>query len=204
MKGSLTKKQQIVYDYILNALKESSVPPSVREICAGINLKSPATIQNHLVQLEKKGYISRDKNKNRSIRLVDEARRIESTINIPIVGCITAGEPILAVENIEDTFPIPLSYASNKEMFMLRISGSSMIGAGIKDGDLVLVEKQNYANDKDIVVALIEDSATVKTYYNDNGTIRLQPENDLYEPIITKKINIQGKVIGLFRIFNKK
>ncbi len=197
---SLSKKQQLVYNYIYATIKKTKIPPTVREICEGVDLKSPATIQTHLEHLEKKGYIKRSRNKSRSIELTEEGYN-EEIMHIPIIGKITAGEPILAVENIEGSFPIHMSHVSNKEMFMLRIKGDSMINAGINNNDLVLVEKQDYAVDRDIVVAVIGDSATVKRYYREKDGVRLQPENDLYEAITYKNIIIQGKVIGLFRTF---
>lgn len=203
MSEQLSSKQKEILEYIRQALIDNGYPPAVREICNAVGLKSTSSVHSHLETLEKKGYIRRDKTKPRAIEILDQdfySNFNHETINIPIVGKVTAGQPILAVENVEDTFPIPASYIKNNtEVFMLTVSGESMIGAGIFDGDLVLVQQQQYADNGDIVVALIGDEATVKTFYREKTYIRLQPENPLYDPIISRDIRILGKVIGLFR-----
>jgi len=184
-------------------VREKGYPPSVREICDAVGLKSTSTVHGHLSRLEKKGLIRRDPTKPRAIEILDsdfDAPQREF-VNVPIVGNITAGIPILAVENIEDTFPIPVDYIHNDTVFMLRVKGESMIEAGIFDKDLILVRQQQDANNGDIVVALIEDFATVKTFYKEKDFIRLQPENPSMSPIIVKDVAILGKVIGLFRKF---
>ncbi len=204
--NDLSSKQKEILEYMIASVKSKGYPPSVREICEATGLKSTSTVHGHLSRLEKKGYIKRDPSKPRAIELlinmddeVDDFGAREYA-NVPIVGTITAGTPILAVENIESTFPIPVDYLNNDTVFMLKVRGESMIDAGIFDKDLILVRQQNTANNGDIVVALIEeDYATVKTFYRENGHIRLQPENELMSPIIVKDVTILGKVIGLFR-----
>ncbi|MBQ8923545.1 MAG: transcriptional repressor LexA [Lachnospiraceae bacterium] len=201
----LSAKQQEILEYLKECILKKGYPPAVREICDAVHLKSTSSVHAHLETLEAKGYIRKDPTKPRAIEILDDtfnlARR--ELVNIPIVGTITAGEPILAVENIDGYFPIPPEYLKgNKDRFMLKVKGESMINAGIFDGDLVLVEQTNQANNTDIVVALIDDSATVKTFYRENGYIRLQPENDTMEPIIVRdNMSILGKVVGLFRTF---
>lgn len=204
--NKLTPKQQEIFEYLKECLLKKGYPPAVREICDAVHLKSTSSVHAHLNTLEEKGYIRKDPTKPRAIEILDDtfnlARR--EVVNVPIVGTVTCGEPILAVENIEGYFPIPPEYlkASNKNTFMLKVKGDSMINAGIFDGDLVMVEEANTARNSEIVVALIDDSATVKTFYKENGHIRLQPENDSMEPIIVEgEMSILGKVIGLFRTF---
>lgn len=201
--NELSAKQKQILEYMKAEVRERGYPPSVREICEAVGLKSTSTVHGHLSRLEKKGYIRRDPTKPRAIEILDS--RYESAqkelVNVPIVGNITAGTPILAVENIEDTFPIPVEYVRNDETFMLRVRGESMIEAGIFDKDLILVRKQSSAKNGDIVVALIEDYATVKTFYKEDGFVRLQPENAAMSPIIVKDVTILGKVTGLFRKF---
>ncbi len=201
MRPALTKRQQIVYDFIYDTIKETKIPPSVREICEAVGVSSTATVHTHIATLEAKGYIKRNKQKNRAIEILDTLDNMEEIecIQVPILGKITAGVPIFATENIEDNFTVPISFAKNKDLFMLRVQGDSMIDAGIYDGDLILVEKTNVARNKDIVVALLEDEATVKRYFDEGTHIRLQPENDKYEPILTRNVTIQGKVVALFR-----
>lgn len=175
-------------------------PPSIREICEKCGLKSTASVHTHLTTLENKGYIKRSKAQNRSIEIIDPTFiKNNDFLNVPIVGNVSAGSPILAVENIEDSFPIPSHLVSSDNVFMLRIVGDSMIEVGIFNKDLVLVNQQSTASNGDIVVALIEDSATVKTFYKENGHFRLQPENENYEPILVNELQILGKVIGLYR-----
>lgn len=201
--GKITEKQQEILDYMKTQIINRGFPPSVREICEAVNLKSTSSVHSHLESLEKNGYIRRDPSKPRAIEIVDDCYNLtrRELVNVPMVGTVTAGQPILAVENIEGYFPIPMEYMPNHETFMLRVKGESMINAGIFDGDQILVQKQNTASNGDFVVALIEDSVTVKTFYKENGYFRLQPENDTMEPIIVNDVSILGKVIGLFRMF---
>ena len=190
--GRISKKQQEILDYMKNEILNRGFPPSVREICEAVNLKSTSSVHSHLEALEKNGYIRRDATKPRAIE-----------INVPLVGTVAAGQPILAVENIDAYFPIPAEYMPNEQSFMLTVKGDSMINAGIFDGDQVLVKQQATAENGDMVVALIDDSATVKTFYKENGYYRLQPENDNMEPIIiTGNLQILGKVFGVFRFFS--
>ena len=200
----LSAKQQQILDYMKAEVREKGYPPSVREICQAVGLKSTSTVHGHLARLEKKGLIRRNPTKPRAIEILDGASNLAQTrelVQVPIVGNITAGTPILAVENIEDTFPVPLDYVKNDSVFMLHVRGDSMIEAGIFDKDLILVRQQNNADNGDIVVALIEDYATVKTFYKENDFIRLQPQNASMNPIIVRDVTILGKVIGLFRKF---
>jgi len=201
--GKITEKQQEILDYMKSQIINRGFPPSVREICEAVNLKSTSSVHSHLESLEKNGYIRRDPSKPRAIEIVDDCYNLtrRELVNVPMVGTVTAGQPILAVENIEGYFPIPMEYMPNHETFMLRVKGESMINAGIFDGDQILVQKQNTANNGDFVVALIDDSVTVKTFYKENGYFRLQPENDTMDPIIVNDVAILGKVIGLFRMF---
>jgi len=197
----LTARQREILSYIRKEVLTKGYPPSVREIGRAVGLSSSSTVHGHLGKLEEKGYIRRDPTKPRAIELIHDRDRLrKEIINVPIVGRVTAGEPILAVENIEDFFPMPKDFASyEEEVFMLRVRGESMIGAGIFDGDFVVVRQQSHAENGDIVVALIEDEATVKRFYKEEDHIRLQPENPHMEPIRTKDVRILGKVIGLFR-----
>ena len=201
----LSQKQIEILEYMKKEVKEKGYPPSVREICEAVGLKSTSTVHGHLERLEKKGYIRRDPSKPRAIEIFSsteaapDRQEQKELVNIPIVGTVTAGTPILAVENIEDTFPLPLDYAPNGDTFMLRVKGDSMINAGIFNRDRIIVKQQNTAENGDIVVALIEDFATVKTFYRENGYIRLQPENPSMSPIIVKDVTILGKVVGLYR-----
>jgi repressor LexA len=175
----------------------------VREICHGVGIKSTSTVHSHLEKLEKAGLIRKDPTKPRAIEILADNTHLSNKelINVPIIGKVTAGQPILAVENIEDTFPLPVEYLHNGNVFMLAVSGESMVGAGILDGDYVIVRQQNYAENGNIVVALIEDEATVKTFYKESEYIRLQPENPSMEPIIVRDVLILGKVIGVIRLF---
>ena len=191
--ASLTKSQQLVYDYLCSTMAERAVPPSVREICAATGLRSTSTVHSHLKSLEALGYITRDAGLNRSIHIVGAS----AAKQVPILGKVTAGLPILAVEDIEGYIPYPDK--SGKELFALHVDGLSMINAGIFDGDMVIVEQQETADNGDIVVALIDDSATVKTFYKEDGYYRLQPENDSMEPIIVDEVSVIGKVVGLYR-----
>ena len=201
----LSAKQQQILKFIKEEVHHKGYPPSVREICEAIGLKSTSTVHGHLSRLEKKGYIRRDPTKPRAIEVMNLEPAIDynqELVHIPIVGTITAGTPILAVENIEDTFPLPIQYVNNDDMFMLKVRGESMIEAGIFDKDLILVRQQNVAENGDIVVALIEDYATVKKFYKEKDYIRLQPANSTMTPIIVQECTILGKVVGLFRKFN--
>ena len=203
----LSQKQFEILEYMKKAVREKGYPPSVREICDAVGLKSTSTVHGHLERLERKGYIRRDPAKPRAIEIFSDNDSGNSDgssrelIEVPIVGTVTAGIPILATENIEDTFPIPSDYAPNGNIFMLRVKGDSMINAGIFNKDLIMVRQQNTADNGDIVVALIEDFATVKTYYKESGYIRLQPENPTMSPIIVRDVSILGKVVGLYRKF---
>jgi len=196
-------KQQQVFDYIKKFILERGFPPSVREIGEAVGLSSTSTVHAHLSALERKGYIKRDGSKSRTIELVnDEINLMRQEITkVPIVGTVTAGMPILAVENLDGYFPIPVDYLPNAKTFMLKVKGESMINKGILNGDSILVKQQNTANNGDMVVALIDDSVTVKTFYKEKNHYRLQPENDTMDPIIVDKCEILGIVIGLFRIY---
>ena len=203
--GKITKKQQEVLDFIKNEILNRGFPPAVREICEAVNLKSTSSVHAHLEALERNGYIRRDATKPRAIEILDDNFNMtrREVVNVPLVGTVAAGMPILAVENIESYFPIPSEFMPNSSSFMLTVKGESMINAGILDGDKVLVQQQFTANNGDIVVALIDDSATVKTFYKEDGYYRLQPENDHMDPIIVdgKNLQILGKVFGVFRFF---
>lgn len=200
--GKISAKQTEILEFMKNEILNKGYPPSVREICEAVSLKSTSSVHSHLETLEKNGYIRRDPTKPRAIEIVDDSFNMvrREVLNIPIVGQVAAGQPILAVENIEGYFPIPAEYIPKEETFMLNVKGDSMINVGILDGDSILVKSQSTAKNGDIVVALVEDSATVKTFYKENGYIRLQPENDSMEPIIVRDVAILGKVIGLFRL----
>ncbi|WP_313128656.1 transcriptional repressor LexA [Anaerocolumna sp.] len=202
--GKISAKQKEILEYLKSQIINKGYPPAVREICEAVNLKSTSSVHSHLETLEKNGYIRRDPSKPRAIEIIDDEFNLtrRELVNVPIVGTITAGEPILAVENIEGYFPVPSEYMPNEETFMLKVKGESMVNAGILDGDKILVQKQPTASNGEIVVALIDDSVTVKTFYKEKGYYRLQPENDTMDPIIVSEVNILGKVIGLFRVFH--
>lgn len=193
----------MILDFLKKEILSKGYPPSVREIGEAVGLKSTSTVHGHLERLEKKGIIRRDPTKPRAIEILDDEFSVQrrEILNVPILGRVAAGEPLLAVENIEEYFPLPVDYAPNQELFMLRVKGDSMINVGIFEGDLIIVQKQSTATNGDIVVALLEDSVTVKTYYRESDHIRLQPENDQLEPIrvYDDSIVIEGKVISLFR-----
>ena len=201
--GKISKKQQEILDYIKECILQKGYPPAVREICEAVNLKSTSSVHSHLGTLEKNGYIRRDPTKPRCIEIVEDSFNLSrrELINVPIVGTVTAGQPILAIENIESYFPITPDSVSNREVFMLKVRGDSMINVGIFDGDLLLVEQTPSAQNGDIVIALLDDSVTVKRFFKENDHFRLQPENDFMSPIITDKLEIVGKAIGLFRSF---
>lgn len=202
MEKNLSPRQQQILDFIRDFLKKRGYPPSVREICAATNLKSTATVHSYLVQLEKKGYITRDPQKPRSIIVSDNKYLFNSGyVPVPIVGRVTAGQPILAEENIQGVFPLPKEMVPESELFMLRVQGNSMIEAGIFDGDYVVVKSTSSAENGDIIVALLGDESTVKRFFKEKDRIRLQPENRFMDPIIVKDVKVLGKVIGLFRRF---
>ena len=202
--GKITKKQNEILEYIKNEILNKGYPPAVREICEAVHLKSTSSVHSHLETLEKNGYIRRDPTKPRAIEIIDDNFNLvrREVVNVPVVGTVAAGSPILAVENIENYFPIPTEYMPNEESFMLNVKCDSMVNAGIFNGDRVLVQKQQTAENGDIVVALVDDSATVKTYYKEDGYYRLQPENDSMEPIIVTEVEILGKVFGVFRLYS--
>ena len=199
--GKISKKQLEILEYIKSEILRIGYPPAVREICEAVNLRSTSSVHAHLESLEKNGYIRRDPTKPRAIEIIDDNFNLtrREMVNVPMVGHVAAGEPILAEQNITNYFPIPMEFMPNNETFMLTVKGESMINIGIYDGDYVLVEQCNTARNGDTVVALVEDSATVKTFYKEEGYFRLQPENDFMDPIIVTECQILGKVIGVFR-----
>ena len=201
--GKISAKQQEILDYIKEEILKKGYPPTVREICETVKLKSTSSVHAHLETLEKNGYIRRDPTKPRAIEICDDSFQMIRTemVNLPIIGNVAAGQPILAEENIEDYFPVPADIVPKGESFILNVRGDSMINAGIFNGDRVFVSSCSTASNGEIVVALIDDSATVKTYYKEDGHIRLQPENDSMAPIIVDDCQILGKVFGVFRFY---
>ena len=201
--GKISPKQKEILEYIKDQIIQRGFPPAVRDICEAVHLKSTSSVHSHLETLEKNGYIRRDPTKPRAIEILDDTFNLtrREITNVPLVGRVAAGEPILAQENIENYFPVPVEMLPNNNTFLLTVKGESMINAGILDGDYVLVEEQHTSHNGDMVVALIEDGATVKTFYREEGIIRLQPENDFMDPIMVKDVQILGKVIGVFRFF---
>lgn len=201
--GKISAKQQEILDYIKEEILKRGYPPAVREICEAVNLRSTSSVHSHLETLEKNGYIRRDPTKPRAIEICDDNFQMVRTemVSLPVVGQVAAGTPILAEENIDSYFPVPADIVPRGEAFVLKVKGDSMINVGIYSGDQIFVNSCNTANNGDTVVALIDDSATVKTFYKENGHIRLQPENDTMEPIIVDDCQILGKVFGVFRIF---
>ena len=200
--GKISAKQQEILEYIKESILNKGYPPAVREICEAVHLSSTSSVHSHLETLEKNGYIRRDPTKPRTIEICDDSfqmMRREMT-SIPVIGRVAAGQPILATENIQGYFPLPVEHVPNADTFILKVKGESMINAGIFDGDIIFVEKTNNVRNGDTVVALIDDSATVKTFYKEAGHIRLQPENDSMEPIIVENCEIIGKVFGVFRL----
>ncbi|MDD6734241.1 MAG: transcriptional repressor LexA [Lachnospiraceae bacterium] len=200
--GKITNKQKEILDFLKEEILKKGYPPTVREICETVHLKSTSSVHAHLETLEKNGYIRRDPTKPRAIEIVDDSFqsvRTEMT-SIPIVGTVAAGQPILASENISGFFPMPVDMVPNSETFALKVKGDSMINIGIFSGDTVFVEKCSTARNGDVVVALVDDSATVKTFYKEGGHFRLQPENDTMDPIIVDEVQILGKVFGVFRL----
>lgn len=200
--GDGKDKQSEIYEFLKNYTENKGYPPSVREICEAVSLKSTSTVHGHLKRLEKKGLIRRDPSKPRALEIAELSTPKKEMISIPIVGKITAGLPILATENVEDTFSLPIDFIKHdKELFMLRVSGQSMIKAGINDKDLAIIERCNDAVNGEIVVALIDDSATIKRFFKEENHIRLQPENDTMDPIIVDDCSILGKLVGIFRAY---
>ncbi len=202
--GKISSKQREILEYIKQEILNKGYPPAVREICEAFHLKSTYSVHSHLETLEKNGYIRRDPTKPRAIEIIDDNFNLtrREVVNVPIIGQVAAGQPLLAVENIENYFPIPTEFMPNAETFMLKVKGDSMINAGIFNGDKILVQKQSDAQNGDIVVALVDDSATVKTFYKEDGHFRLQPENDTMDPIIVNECSILGKVFGIMRFLN--
>ncbi|MDU1954213.1 MAG: transcriptional repressor LexA [Peptoniphilus lacydonensis] len=206
MYEDLNQRELEILFFIKRFIESKSYPPTVREICSGCNIKSTSTVYYALEKLESTNYIKKDASKTRAIEIVPQDDDIlmlkKKTVDVPIVGKVTAGAPILAVQNIEDTMPLPIEFATDKELFILKVSGESMINAGIFDGDYVIIEKCNSARNGEKVLALIDDEATIKTYYKEKNRFRLQPENDSMEPLYFDKIDILGKIVGLYRKIN--
>ena len=202
--GKISSKQREILEYIKQEILNKGYPPAVREICEAVHLKSTSSVHSHLETLEKNGYIRRDPTKPRAIEIIDDNFNLtrRGVVNVPIIGQVAAGQPLLAVENIENYFSIPTEFMPNAETFMLKVKGDSLINAGIFNGDKILVQKQSDAQNGDIVVALVDDSATVKTFYKEDGHFRLQPENDTMDPIIVNECSILGKVFGIMRFLN--
>ena len=200
-KGRISPKQLEILEYIKSEILNRGYPPAVREICEAVHLKSTSSVHSHLETLEKNGYIRRDPTKPRAIEIVDDAFNLvrREIVNVPLIGNVAAGEPIFAEQNIEGYFPLLADDMPSGEAFMLKVKGESMINVGIYDGDHIIVHKQNTARNGDLVVALVDDSATVKTFYKEKGHFRLQPENDTMEPIIVNEVEILGTVAGLYR-----
>ena len=201
--GKITDKQREILEYIKAEILNRGYPPAVREICEAVHLKSTSSVHAHLETLEKNGYIRRDPTKPRAIEICDDSFQLvrNEMTSIPIIGTVAAGQPILAAENIEGYFPVPVDMVPNAETFILKVKGDSMINAGIFSGDQIFVERTNVARNGDMVVALVDDSATVKTFYKEQGHVRLQPENDTMDPIIVDDCDILGKVFGVFRLY---
>lgn len=203
--GKISDKQKEILEYIKSEILNRGYPPAVRDICEAVHLKSTSSVHSHLETLEKNGYIRRDPTKPRAIEIIDDTFNLvrREVVNVPLLGRVAAGQPLLAVENIETYFPVPSEYIPNEETFMLRVTGESMINAGIFDGDNILVQRQSTAEDGEMVVALVDDSATVKTFFKEEGHYRLQPENPAMDPIIVEDCTILGKVFGVFRFLSK-
>jgi len=193
-------KQQKILEFVTSYMDENGYPPSIREICAGVGLSSTSTVHAHLETLKRKGLLEKADAKSRGLRVKKHDVTVENEfVNVPLVGNVAAGTPILATENLERTFPIPTDFVGDTPSFMLKVKGESMIDVGIFNGDYIIVKQQAVANNGEIVVALIEDEATVKTFYKEKDHIRLQPENSTMEPIIVKEVAILGKVVGVIR-----
>ena len=201
--GKISDKQREILEYMKEEILSKGYPPSVREICSAVHLKSTSSVHAHLETLEKNGYIRRDPTKPRAIEIVDDSFNLtrRELVNVPILGDVAAGQPLLAIDNIMGYFPLSPEFVNNKQTFMLHVKGESMINAGIFNGVLLVVEQTSVARNGEIIVALIDDSATVKTFYKEKDHIRLQPENDAMDPIIVKDVTILGRVIGLYRQF---
>ena len=201
--GKISDKQREILEFIKSEILHRGYPPAVRDICEAVHLKSTSSVHSHLETLEKNGYIRRDPTKPRAIEIMDDTFNLlrREVVNVPVLGRVAAGEPLFAQENIESYFPIPAEYMPNQEAFILQVKGDSMVNAGILDGDHIMVKRQPTADNGDVVVALIDDSATVKTFYKETNCYRLQPENDTMDPIIVKDCTILGKVFGVMRIF---
>jgi len=201
MYSDLNDRQIAILNFIKKELQKKGYPPSVREIGKAVGLSSSSTVHGHLAQLEYKGYIRRDPTKPRTIEILEGNSDVvrKEIINVPIIGRVAAGQPILAIENVEDTFPLPLDFVNNDNVYILSVRGDSMVNAGILDGDYVVVRQQSHAKNGDIVVALLEDEATVKTFYKEKDYIRLQPENPALDPIYSTDVQVLGKVVGVFR-----
>lgn len=202
--GKITPKQSEILEYIKEEILKKGYPPAVREICEAVNLKSTSSVHSHLETLEKNGYIRRDPTKPRAIEIMDDSFQMvrREMASIPIIGTVAAGQPILAEQNIEGYFPIPADMVPSGDTFVLKVKGDSMINAGIFNGDQIFVRSCNTAENGDTVVALVDDSATVKTFYKEKGHYRLQPENDTMDPIIVDDVEILGKVFGVFRLYH--
>lgn len=202
-KDKISAKQREVLDYLESQIMKKGYPPSVREICQAVGLSSTSSVHAHLNSLERKGYIRRDPTKPRAIEILEPQFKTtkEETVSVPVVGKVAAGLPILAVQHIDSYFPVARDFlpATTNDLFVLQVKGESMINVGIYDGDLLIVESQKTAKNGEIIVALVDDSATVKTFYKEDGHYRLQPENDTMDPIIVKDVQILGKVRALFR-----
>ena len=201
--GKISDKQREILEFIKSEILHRGYPPAVRDICEAVHLKSTSSVHSHLETLEKNGYIRRDPTKPRAIEIMDDTFNLlrREVVNVPVLGRVAAGEPLFAQENIESYFPIPAEYMPNQEAFILQVKGDSMVNAGILDGDHIMIKSQPTADNGDVVVALIDDSATVKTFYKETNCYRLQPENDTMDPIIVKDCTILGKVFGVMRIF---
>ena len=202
--GKITKKQQEILDYIKDEILKRGYPPAVREICEAVQLKSTSSVHSHLETLEKNGYIKRDPTKPRAIEICDDNFQMVRTemVSLPVIGSVAAGAPILAEENIESYFPVPADMVPPGASIVLKVKGDSMVNAGIYSGDQIFVHSCSTAQNGDTIVALIDDSATVKTFYKEDGHIRLQPENDYMDPIIVDDCQILGKVFGVFRLYH--
>ena len=203
--GKITPKQEEILEYIKSQILERGFPPSVRDICEAVHLKSTSSVHSHLETLEKNGYIRRDPTKPRAIEIIDDNFNLvrREVVNVPIIGTVAAGQPLLAVENIEGYFPIPAEFMPNSQSFLLKVKGESMINAGILNNDYVVVDKGSTASNSQIVVALVnKESATVKRFFKEGSTVRLQPENEFMEPIILNErdVEIVGTVTGVFRV----
>ena len=201
MPGKISTKQSEILEFIKQEILNKGYPPAVREICEAVGLKSTSSVHSHLETLEKNGYIRRDPTKPRAIEIIDDDFNLtrRETVNVPIIGTVAAGVPLLATENIEGYFPMPVENMPNQQSFILKVKGDSMINAGIFNGDQIFVKQQSTAKNGDIVVALVDDSSTVKTFYKEEGHYRLQPENDTMQPIILDEVEILGRVVGVMR-----